>query len=397
MCENEIEIENYDKYKEPSFQFVAKIEEYHINNLSYNDFFDRFMVKNIPVLINGIADRWECQNWIDSSHLVNIEYLRQKIDKTQNVPIANCGKVYYNSHEKSEMQFGAFVDYWTNKMQQNECDSTNLLYLKDWHLRRSQPDYQFYTTPIYFASDWLNEYCVEKRIDDYRFVYMGPKGTWTPFHADVFSSFSWSTNIVGTKKWIFLPPQEEDKLRDNLGNLPFDIDEEKYQNLIHEKNVRSFEVIQRAGQTVFVPSGWHHQVWNLEDTISVNHNWFNGCNIHCIWNAIYAKYKDVLREIDDCKDMDGFDEHCQLMLKSDFGLDFQMFLDILECVATNRLKILQMSCELMLNESKLGRKHSIYDLMSIRRVLEDFYTKCILENLQKSSQALILEINQVLR
>ena len=45
--------------------------------------------------------------------------------------------------------------------------------------------------------------------DDYRFVYMGPKGTWTPFHADVFRSFSWSANICGRKRWIFFPPGEQ--------------------------------------------------------------------------------------------------------------------------------------------------------------------------------------------
>lgn len=85
----------------------------------------------------------------------------------------------------------------------------------------------------------------------------------TPFHADVFSSFSWSTNIVGTKKWIFFPPGEEVKLQDQLRNLPFDIDEEKYQRIISEKDIQSFEIIQCACQTIFVPSGWHHQVWNV--------------------------------------------------------------------------------------------------------------------------------------
>lgn len=219
----------------------------------------------------------------------------------------------------------------------------------------------------------------------------------TPFHSDVFSSFSWSTNIVGTKKWIFFPPLEEDKLRDGLMNLPFDLSEEKYQNLIQEKGVRSIEVIQKAGQTLFVPSGWHHQVWNLEDTISVNHNWFNGCNIHCIWDAIFAKFNDVLREIDDCKDMDGFVEHCQLMLKSDFGLDFQIFLDILNSIITNRLRILKSNTKLVLNESKLGQRHAIYDLMAIRRTLYNFHAKCPVEELQESSQTMILQIDEVIK
>ena len=183
MCDDEIEIENYEKYKEPSFPVVSQIEEHHVDSLTYNDFFDQFMVRNVPVLITGIADRWECMNWVNSAEntldcRINFQYLKQKIDVNQNVPIANCSKVYFNSHEKSEMKFGQFVDYWQTQIQQNERDSTNLLYLKDWHLRHNQPEYGFYKTPIFFASDWLNEYCEEKKTDDYRFVYMGPKGTW---------------------------------------------------------------------------------------------------------------------------------------------------------------------------------------------------------------------------
>lgn len=219
----------------------------------------------------------------------------------------------------------------------------------------------------------------------------------TPFHSDVFSSFSWSTNIVGTKRWIFFPPNEEDKLRDGLGNLPFDILKETHQSQMLEKNIRSFEVIQRAGQTVFVPSGWHHQVWNLEDTISVNHNWFNGCNIHLIWDALYSKFNAVLREIDDCKDMDGFEEHCQLMLKSDFGLDFQIFLDILSCIFAKRLKFLQNNEKLTLNQARLGQQHAIYDLNAIHRVLKEFNKKCPLEELRKSSLNIILQIDNIVR
>ena len=39
--------------------------------------------------------------------------------------------------------------------------------------------HSIYTTPKIFASDWLNEYLLSKPdFDDYRFVYMGPKGSW---------------------------------------------------------------------------------------------------------------------------------------------------------------------------------------------------------------------------
>lgn len=182
MREDEIEIEDHEKITEPIFAFVDEIEEHHVDNLSYNEFFNKFMAKNVPVLISGIAAGWECTNWVNESKCqgcdVNFEYLEQKIDPKQNVPIANCSKVYFNSHEKIETTFGQFIHYWQRQRQPNDHESSELLYLKDWHLRRNQSDYQFYETPIYFASDWLNEYCEQNGCDDYRFVYMGPTGTW---------------------------------------------------------------------------------------------------------------------------------------------------------------------------------------------------------------------------
>lgn len=43
---------------------------------------------------------------------------------------------------------------------------------------RDFPEHNIYTTPVFFSSDWLNEYWDTLEVDDYRFVYMGPKGSW---------------------------------------------------------------------------------------------------------------------------------------------------------------------------------------------------------------------------
>lgn len=33
-------------------------------------------------------------------------------------------------------------------------------------------------------------------------------GSWTPLHADVFRSYSWSANVCGKKRWFFLDPSQ---------------------------------------------------------------------------------------------------------------------------------------------------------------------------------------------
>jgi len=47
--------------------------------------------------------------------------------------------------------------------------------------------------------------------------------------------------------------------------------------------------IQEEGETLFVPSGWHHTVENMEPTLSINHNWVNGTNILSSWDRVMGE------------------------------------------------------------------------------------------------------------
>lgn len=178
MSHKKIEIERFDwENGERVARKIEFIQNVHAGDLSYEEFFRKFMVENVPVVITGIADKWDCTKWTTGDS-VNFEYLQQQIDCTLHVPVANCNKSYYNAHEKSDFTFDEFLNYWNDRINGANDQEDRILYLKDWHLRREQPQYKFYETPSYFASDWLNEYCIETNGDDYRFVYMGPKGTW---------------------------------------------------------------------------------------------------------------------------------------------------------------------------------------------------------------------------
>lgn len=177
--------------------------------------------------------------------------------------------------------------------------------------------------------------------------------TRTPFHADVFRSYSWSANICGRKKWLLYPPGQEEFLRDTHGNLPYDVTSAELQDRglfpRSEEACQPLEIIQEAGEIIFVPSGWHHQVYNLvriakvrvnhlpndinllacylivtmefclifvlqEDTISINHNWLNGCNIDIMWQFLQNELSSVQKEINEWRNtMDSWHQHCQVL------------------------------------------------------------------------------------
>eukprot|EP00879_Flechtneria_rotunda_P022953 GHRR01024262.1.p1 GENE.GHRR01024262.1~~GHRR01024262.1.p1 ORF type:complete len:272 (+),score=112.44 GHRR01024262.1:1844-2659(+) len=234
-------------------------------------------------------------------------------------------------------------------------DAQPWYYLKDWHFVAEFPAAHVYETPVYFQDDWLNEFydiqqhqaqqqahsreqqqqgatspeqqgapsqqLLQQNIElgeiisingsspgtssnssnvmtsDYRFVYLGPAGSWTPLHSDVLRSYSWSANVVGRKRWWLLPPEHTHLLKDQHGQLPTDL-------LAPEAAAvweHIIEVMQEAGDVLFVPSGWHHMVVNEVDTLSINHNWINGHNIHWSWALLQYEHEQVSQLLEDCR------------------------------------------------------------------------------------------------
>lgn len=165
---------------------------------------------------------------------------------------------------------------------------------------------------------------------------------------------------------MFYPPGVENKLKDTLGNLPYIVTDESHKS-------EGIEIIQNAGEAIFVPAGWHHQVWNLDDTISINHNWINGCNLEATWYSLENALDNVKREIDDCKEMENFLDHCQVMLKASFGMNFTTFYDFIKYIAIKRINFIVKNKEIQLADNrKLGKNHAIFDLNSICDILKSF-------------------------
>ncbi|XP_065222081.1 2-oxoglutarate and iron-dependent oxygenase JMJD4 [Planococcus citri] len=348
----------------------------------YNEFFNNHLLSNTPCIIRNSTKRWKCSSlWVKNCK-PDIDYLNSKYGEAE-VPVANCNEKYFNAQSKCCMKFSQFADYWKKFIENGYPSSEPCLYLKDWHFTRDYPDENVYTVPSKFSNDWLNEYYTAnpELKDDYRFVYIGPKHSWTPFHADVFTSYSWSVNVCGEKKWILLPPGEEQKMKDKTGELPYSICEKDCDNL----GVTYLIVFQKAGDALFVPSGWHHQVWNLMDTISINHNWINGCNIDKMWLSMKRNLDDVQKEISCFKDtMDNWHSHCQLILKSCFGMDFEDFYKLIMFILKCRKSCVDRKTPLNVYGGwVIGPNHLNYDYLQVRELMESFLNEENVKSLLK--------------
>ncbi|XP_050225834.1 arginine-specific demethylase JMJ20 isoform X2 [Mercurialis annua] len=275
-------------------EIKGEIEKVNGKELSYNEFVDRYLAKNQPVVLTGLMDNWRaCKDWVIDDDAPNLHF--------------------FSTH------FGK------SKVQE-------------------YPEYVAYRTPLFFSDDWLNLYLDHHRMhknpdvyqesneiccSDYRFVYMGAKGSWTPLHADVFRSYSWSANICGKKKWVFLSPSQchlvyDRNMKNTVYNIFDDVSETQFPGF---KKAIWLECIQNQNEIIFVPSGWYHQVHNLEDTISINHNWFNAYNLSWVWDLLLRDYREAKEYIEDIKDIcDDFEGVCQRNLAANTGMNFTDFL-----------------------------------------------------------------------
>ena len=206
----------------------------------------------------------------------------------------------------------SFEEFFSHTIDMNRDD----MYLKDWHIDKAKGLHFEYSVPEAFRDDWLNWYWKSCRggEDDYSFLYIGGKGTYTALHHDVCCSNSWSINLFGRKKWTLWAPSESHKLAlhytvrstlNSISNLPNDIIDDKFicrdfttfeNDIDVNRNSDGYAVhtgadfvkdaregcydegqypgvrlakqivfFQGVDDVIFVPSGWYHQVENIAD------------------------------------------------------------------------------------------------------------------------------------
>lgn len=118
-----------------------------------------------------------------------------------------------------------------------------------------------------------------------------------------------------------------------------------------------------------------------------------------MWTSLKDSLMAVKKEVEDCKDMEGWDEHCQLMLQAMFGMNYEDFYSFLTFIGKRRMDFLRDSEPVLLfGNWQLGRNHMLFDLIQLKTILitfiKDTDTKSLnfFKKLDDQSDELIKEI-----
>lgn len=328
------------------------------STLTYDLAYARFFAPNLPFIATGLTDRWPAsRDWVKAGlGQPDWDFLETQYGRAQ-VGVIDCNEEEEETCPK-EMRFEEVVRQWRSGAGQG-------LYIKDWHLRRflrqkacntssqhtqaspasfpqerSQGEAEgdeFYTVPRIFSDDWMNSYYTARKEDDFAFVYFGTRSTSTPLHRDVCeplslalfpciwrnsadsssfflpervadTSYSWSANILGEKRWHFIPPfsapfcrRDPSSRTSTLLSDPTSVNPALFPSF---SRARVISVTQPAGGIIFVPSGWYHSVENTSEfVISINHNWANSVNLPSLYKSMCEEVEDTQEAVADVREL----------------------------------------------------------------------------------------------
>ncbi|KAG0205557.1 hypothetical protein BGX28_002809 [Mortierella sp. GBA30] len=157
-----------------------------------------------------------------------------------------------------------------------------------------------FTVPKYFKDD-LFQLAGDRRRPPYRWFVVGGARSGTGIHIDPLGTSAWNTLTSGHKRWCLFPPGIPRDVYDPPMK-PYDREAVSWFHHVYPrfaandfdlgKKYGMIQVIQRPGETMFVPGGWPHIVMNLDFTIAITQNFCSPTNFEAVWlNTRHARPK----------------------------------------------------------------------------------------------------------
>ncbi|XP_060579895.1 uncharacterized protein LOC132736717 isoform X2 [Ruditapes philippinarum] len=159
---------------------------------------------------------------------------------------------------------------------------------------------------VFMEENFFNLFPYEVRPWDCMMLW-GTKYSRSTLHMDPYNWTAISAVIWGRKKWKLFPPGQDHNLYIQPGNkCGFPLECNKYDSIVDAfepdywkfpkfRKVHYLEVEQNSGEMLIIPSGWYHQAFNDEETLSISMELMNRNNYLVVLEEI-IKGKNLSRK-----------------------------------------------------------------------------------------------------
>jgi len=243
--------------------------------LSLRQFNSEYRFPGKPVVITDAIEKWKARScW-------TFENFKSRYSTTRMVVYRYKDDEYQGDHVET-IRLGDYID----RILTNDWNSYPYYIRDDWKFFLEHKELLAdYTVPEYFF-DWFKLLPRFMRLV-YPRIFIGPGGSVTPLHHDIWGTHAWLAQLVGRKRWILFSPDDRELLYD-------------YQVRPDQPDLERFPLFQKTkplectigpGDVIFVPSRWAHQVISLDPSISLTHNYMGP---GCFWPSLTNSVREQL-------------------------------------------------------------------------------------------------------
>ena len=294
------------------------------DSISTKEFQEKIEKKSTPALLRGYMEDWNCykktlsngkdneKEWtlekLCTRNFINCVHFQCGVDKN-GIDVSLNLREYMEKYVIGCNDRNPMLIFDAIVMEQEEVDLIN----------------DFACPALFSQDDYLKHIDPISRPPFQWFIY-GPKNSGSPVHQDPMGTQAWNALCSGKKLWILFHPatpkellptksldigiNNNNKKNEKQNEEDIDLWEDLYSWIylelpeirrkikmhfdvlsdLRKKNTNNNshidneafwyrEFLQMPGEIVFVPSNWHHAVFNLEDSIAVTQNYCSRTNL----------------------------------------------------------------------------------------------------------------------
>ncbi|MFJ4540543.1 cupin-like domain-containing protein [Streptomyces tibetensis] len=213
-----------------------------------------------PVVIRGLQDEWPARE------LWTVEHFRDQYGGLR-VPVREYPAGSEYEYTIADGGLAEFLEYW-EKIPMDGSLARDRRYLAEWNFVRDCPELlDDFSVPAIFSEDWIDRLPEQVRFGR-MWIFFGEPGCSTGLHCDTFSTSAWLAVLDGSKELRLVTPETGRALRadDSLWS------ERTHDEVLRKSTDPLYEVTLRAGDTLYIPGDWYHEVRNPERNLMLTAN-----------------------------------------------------------------------------------------------------------------------------
>ena len=232
--------------------------------LGSQEFLERYYAANRPVILTGEMADWPALSRWTPQHLrskVGARSIEYQGDRSRDPRF----EMYKDDHRRTTT-FDSFIDMTMQPGAGNDA------YLTAYNSERNAEA----LSALHEDLGFLDKYLDRSAANPFGMMWIGPAGTVTSLHHDLTNNLV--AQIVGRKRVKLVPASEAGKLynRDHVFSEIPDledpgIDLARYPRLA---DINVYEITLEAGEILFIPVGWWHQVKSLDFSVTITYTNF---------------------------------------------------------------------------------------------------------------------------